>query len=288
MWNVIIGAIAGGIGGAAYNGINSYKNAKRNADAYKKAALGYTYGMNKYSGQNANDAMIQSGQEMGRVTNDMTQSQTASQKVPNRNSVMANALSGASNVKNSNTYNSGYNVGSGNKATEMNSKFNAINQYGQNQLKQAGIDYAANTAKQQAGLGAMSGAVDVAKNVVSDERVKEYNNHEGLPKADVDDALRKIESIEYKYKPETGLDDEEHVGTTAQSWEGTAFDDVVNDTKPYKSLDKQMLLEATMAGIASLRKELDELEKKDVPSDECLKCTYPESSKTGRKISRDE
>ena len=95
--------------------------------------------------------------------------------------------------------------------------------------------------------------------MTSDENAKEYNNHSGLPKADAEDALRQIESIEYKYKPETGLDQDKHVGVTAQSLQGTAFNDDVKKDGKYLALDKQKLLESTLAGIAALQKEIDSL-----------------------------
>lgn len=94
----------------------------------------------------------------------------------------------------------------------------------------------------------------------SDENVKEYDNHNGLPKADAEDALRQIESISYKYKDGLGQDQDHHVGVTAQSLEGTAFDDVVSENENgIKQLDKQKLQESVMAGIAALQKEIDEL-----------------------------
>lgn len=262
MWNNIIGAIAGTIAGAAYGGITSYQNAAKNADAYKTYALQLDQGANKYSGQNAFDAMQQSGNEMGRVSNALSQNAAANAKVGNSNSIMANALNKQRNVTANNTFDQGYNAGSKGKATRQNALYNKDTAMAQNALNQAGINYKRDTAMQQAGLNTASGAIQTANNIFSDEKAKEYNNKAGLPKADVDDALRQIESIEYQYKPETGLDQDKHVGVTAQSLEGTAFDDVVSkDPKSgYKQLDKQKLLESVMAGIASLRKELDEVE----------------------------
>lgn len=264
MWNNIIGAIAGTVAGAAYGGITSYKNAMKNAKAYEMYANVLKNTTDKYSGQNAADAMQQSGNEMARVSNNLSQNAAASRDTGNTNSIMANALNRQRNVAANNSFNQGYNTGASNKSTRMNALAGRDTGIASNILNQAGVNYKRDTAMQQAGLNTAGNAISTYNNIVSDERAKEYNNKAGLPKADVDDALRQIESIEYKYKPETGLDDDKHVGVTAQSLEGTAFDNVVStDQKSgYKQLDKQKLLESVMAGIASMRKELDELENK--------------------------
>lgn len=123
-----------------------------------------------------------------------------------------------------------------------------------------GMQNQASNLEKGSGYAALTGGLTGAATgasagfMTSDERCKD-----ALPEADVEDALRKVDSIEYKYKEP--LDDgEEHVGVTAQSLEDGAFDDVVSeDENGIKQLDKQMLLEAVMAGIASLQKEIDEL-----------------------------
>ena len=82
------------------------------------------------------------------------------------------------------------------------------------------------------------------------------------------DAFRQIESIEYKYKDGMGPQDGKHVGTTAQSWEGTVFDDAVKENpEGIKELDKNKMLEAGLAGVASLRKDVDDM----ITSDEGCK-----------------
>ena len=135
------------------------------------------------------------------------------------------------------------------------------------------------------GAGA-AGAAGGATALLSDENCKEsITNSSGdkIPTADVEDALRQIESIEYQYKPETGLDQDKHVGISAQSIEGTALDDgTVHNDGPYKTLDKQKLLESVMAGIAAMQKEIDEITaSKKLPSDSRIKKPI---AKTGRRI----
>lgn len=122
----------------------------------------------------------------------------------------------------------------------------------------------AKKAQDASGIGAfLSGAAGGASTgfLISDKRAKEpYHNDKGLPEADADDALRQIESIEYKYKEDTGLDQDKHVGITAQSLIGTPWEGILDHKGEYLALDKQKLLEAVMAGIASLQKQLDERE----------------------------
>lgn len=256
---MVIGALAGGIA----NGLMSSSLTKQNAKAYKQAAKDIREAGQRYSGQSAYDSMQNAGNMEGNIVNRM---QGANQLRGNANTAMANA----SDIQNN--FNSGYNLGSSNEATTNNALYNAETAKAQQAMNQANINYKAGTAVQQAALNTAGGLADLYK-TTSDERCKEYNNKEGLPKASAEDALRQIESISFKYKPETGLDQDEHVGVTAQSLEGTAFDDVVSENKDgIKQLDKQKLQESVMAGIAALQKEVDDLSaSKKTTSDERCK-----------------
>ena len=259
MFGMVIGALAGGIA----NGLMSSSLTKQNAKAYKQAAKDIREAGQRYSGQSAYDSMQNAGNIEGNIVNRM---QGANQLRGNANTAMANA----SDIQNN--FNSGYNLGSSNEATTNNALYNAETAKAQQAMNQANINYKAGSAVQQAALNTAGGLADLYK-TTSDERCKEYNNKEGLPKASAEDALRQIESISFKYKPETGLDQDEHVGVTAQSLEGTAFDDVVSENKDgIKQLDKQKLQESVMAGIAALQKEVDDLSaSKKTTSDERCK-----------------
>ena len=269
---MVIGALAGGIA----NGLMSSSLTKQNAKAYKQAAKDIREAGQKYSGQSAYDSMQNAGNMEGNIVNRM---QGANQLRGNANTAMANA----SDI--GNNFNSGYNLGSSNEATTNNALYNAETAKAQQALNQANINYQAGSAVQQAALNTAGGLADLYK-TTSDERTKtgtakEYNNKEGLPKASAEDALRQIESISFEYKDGLGLDKDKHVGVTAQSLEGTAFDDVVSENKDgIKQLDKQKLQESVMAGIAALQKEVDDLTKK-TPSDSRLKKPI---AKTGRRI----
>lgn len=286
----VFGAIVGAIGGAAAGGISSYLLTKKNAEAYKEYAKDIRKAAQKYSGQNAYNAMQNAGMQEANIVNQRNLNAQAS-KAPSN---MTNKAANVANLQGS--YSQGYNLGSQNQKTALDAAYNADTAKAQQALNQANIDYKAGTAATQAAMNAAGGLASLYGQVKgdqspnsqtpSDERVKEYDNHSGLPKADVDDALRRIESINYKYKDGTGLDNEEHTGVTAQSVENTAFDGMVSENENgVKQLDKQMMLEAVLAGIASLRKELDELESnKDdkVTSDERLKKPLPKGPAISR------
>lgn len=263
------GAVIGGIAGAAAGGISSYLLTKKNAGAYEEYAKDIRKAAEKYSGQNAYNAMQNAGMQEANIVNQRNLANQAAQAPTNMSNKAANAANLQSN------YSQGYNLGAQNEKANLTSHYNADTAKAQQALNQANIDYKAGTAATQAAMNATGGIASLYGQVKgmgakadgtgsatgSDERIKEYDNHSDLPKADVDDALRRIESINYKYKDGTGLDKEEHTGVTAQSVEGTAFDDMVSENKQgVKQLDKQRMQEAIFAGIASLRKELDALE----------------------------
>lgn len=260
----VFGAVVGAIGGAAAGGISSYLLTKKNARAYKSYAKDIRKAAEKYSGQNAYNAMQNAGMQEANIVNQRNLANQAAQAPTN----MSNKAANAANLQGN--YSQGYNLGAQNEKTNLTSRYNADTAKAQQALNQANIDYKAGTAATQAAMNTAGGLASLYgqmkstgsdSQTTSDERIKEYDNHSDLPKADVDDALRRIESINYKYKDGTGLDNEEHTGVTAQSVEGTAFDDMVSENKQgVKQLDKQRMQEAIFAGIASLRKELDELE----------------------------
>lgn len=261
----LFGAAIGAVAGAAAGVVSTQLLTRKNANAYRSYAKDIRKAAEDYSGQNAYNAMQNAGMQEANIVNQRNLNAQASRAPSN----MTNKAANAANLQGN--YSQGYNLGAQNQKTALDAAYNAKTAKAQQALNQANIDYKAGTAATQAAMNAAGGLASLYGQVkggqspnsqtTSDERVKEYDNHSGLPKADVDDALRRIESINYKYKDGTGLDDKEHTGVTAQSVENTAFDGMVSENENgVKQLDKQMMLEAVLAGIASLRKELDELE----------------------------
>lgn len=251
----VVGAVAGAVTSAALN--------IKNAEAYKTYAKDIRKAAEKYSGDAAYKSMYNKGLEEGMQTNRRSLDAAASMEPSNKSAMMANTTG----LQGANTFNQGFNQGAENQKALNTAKYNAETAKAQQALNQANIEYKAGTAATQGAMNTLGGLATAynnlkpaSSNTTSDENVKEYDNHNGLPKADVEDALRQIESISYKYKDGLGLDQDHHVGVTAQSLEGTAFDDVVSENEEgIKQLDKQKLQESVMAGIAALQKEIDEL-----------------------------
>lgn len=279
----LIGALAGGIS----NGLITNYQTKKLANAYKEAAQDIRAAGQKYSGQAANAAMTQEGARQAQQMQKLAQSQGVAGTT---GLSTADATNMTQNQPGLSAYMQGQNLGRSNKSTELNSKYNAATTKAQNMLSKANTDYQAGQAATQLGMNALSGIANAGNNIggaagmnaltqsagnmLSDENCKEFitNSHgDKIPTADVEDALRQIQAIEYQYKPETGLDQDKHVGISAQSIEGSALDNgVVHNDGPYKTLDKQKLLESVMAGIAAMQKEIDEINSKQMVSDtEC-------------------
>lgn len=284
---MIAGALIGALAGGISNGLITNYQTKKLANAYKEAANDIRAAGQKYSGQAANAAMTQEGARQAQQMQKLAQSQGVAGTT---GLSTADATNMTQNQPGLSAYIQGQSLGRSNKATELNSKYNAATTKAQNMLSKANTDFKAGQAATQLGMNALSGVANAGNNIggsagmnaltqsagsmFSDENCKEsITNSSGdkIPTADVEDALRQIESIEYQYKPETGLDQDKHVGISAQSIEGTPLDNgVVHNDGPYKTLDKQKLLESVMAGIAAMQKEIDEINSKRMVSDtEC-------------------
>jgi hypothetical protein len=257
MFGMVIGALAGGIA----NGLMSSSLTKQNAKAYKQAAKDIREAGQKYSGQSAYDSMQNAGNMEGNIVNRM---QGANQLRGNANTAMANA----SDIQNN--FNSGYNLGSSNEATTNNALYNAETAKAQQAMNQANINYKAGSAVQQAALNTAGGLADLYK-TTSDERCKEndkgdfdksgLNNDSGLPNASIDDAVSKLETILFKYKPEVGLDNEEHVGLVAQSCKKSPlFEDCVTENEDgILQLDKAKLMKKIPMLISNIEERINVL-----------------------------
>lgn len=285
---MVAGALIGALAGGISNGLITNYQTKKLANAYKEAAQDIRAAGQKYSGQAANAAMTQEGARQAQQMQKLAQSQGVAGTT---GLSTADAVNMTQNQPGLSAYMQGQNLGRSNKATELNSKYNAATTKAQNMLSKANTDFRAGQAATQLGMNALSGIANAGNNIggsagmnaltqsagnlfTSDENCKESitNSHgDKIPTADVEDALRQIDAIEYQYKPETGLDQDKHVGISAQSIEGTPLDNgVVHNDGPYKTLDKQKLLESVMAGIAAMQKEIDSINSKRMTSDvEC-------------------
>lgn len=270
-WNVVIGAVAGAVAGGVINGLAASSYSDKRADAYEDYAKAVREATEKYSGNNAYNAMLNEGSKEGIM---MANNFGQNNKPLESGGIAMNNVNTGSNA--SEMFNAGRNLGRGTKATELDSKFNADTAAAKLALQQELMDANAQQATTQAGMNAAGGLVDLAKNTgvtdwikskfTSDENQKEgINNDSGLPESDIEDSMRQLETISYKYKDPNveGCDNEKHdSGFTAQSAEKTPlFNDAVSTGNDgVKRIDNWKLLEAVTAGIAQLQREIDKLE----------------------------
>lgn len=149
---LLIGAIAG----AAANGVATYANNKKLANAYKKAAQQYANATEKYSGKNAERA-----------------NQTAGMREANQMGIQdwnKAAATGTDpfHMDNSNRFAEGMNLGQQQQSQLNNAKFNAETAESQAALKQAGIDYGVANQTQQAIANTAGGMADLYRNLKSE------------------------------------------------------------------------------------------------------------------------
>lgn len=263
---MIILPIITGLATAIGKGLLTKHQTDKLSDTYQDAAKAVREAASqKYSGQAANAAMTQEGARQAQQMQKIAQSHGVAGTT---GLSTADAVNMTQNQPGLSAYMQGQNLGRSNKAGELNAGYNYALTGAQNDISKANTDYKAAQAATQLAFNGAGELANTAKNIgfPSDENLKEsITNSSGdkIPTAGVEDALRQIKSIEYQYKPETGLDRDKHVGISAQSIEGTALDNgTVHNDGPYKTLDKQKLLESVMAGIAAMQKEIDSLEKK--------------------------
>ena len=264
----MFGAIIGAISGAIINGVTSAITNGQRAKASREYASKLEDAANKYSG----DALLNKMYQGGRQENLQRNAELGSYQ-----SQFAGNRLQPTQVEATN----GYNAGAAGAQQLANAEYN--NEVGQagRDLKQANINADVTQAGVATGLDTLgnaaktmqeTGAADAIKNKVqdlknlysssyiSDENCKDFEH------ADIQDTLRQLRSIIFKYTPEAqkelGVDDDVHVGITAQSAEDTPLDDgLVKEENGIKELDKQKLMETVTAGIAELQREIDEMKQ---------------------------
>lgn len=173
-----------------------------------------------------------------------------------------------------------YNVNAAQNQANMNAIGNVANTAKTvgNPFKSANANKVGNNSNNSNGAISMQSLDDGQDMALSDERQKtcymsdednkeEVNNDSGLPASSIEDSLRQLETVLYKYKDPSieGCDDEEHCGTTAQSLEKTDLfkDCVVTGEDGFKRVDMWKLQEALTSGIAQLQREVDDIEKEE-------------------------
>lgn len=252
--SILAAAIIGGVANGILNSAMTNASVKKNASAHKKYAKEVKNAAEKYTGSNAYSAMQEKGNQQGNITN----IRELQGQIPQGNA--QSAMAKTADLQNG--FGSGYNLGSSNEKAKLNSQYNYDTASAQAALSQAGIDYKAGTAAQQAAMNTMGGLADLYKNT-SDENCKEgINNESDLPEPDIEDTLRHLEVVEYQYKDSSvpGCDDKDHVGFTAQSLEKTPFKDCVIEGKDgILRIDTEKLMSRIPEVYETLRKQIDAL-----------------------------
>lgn len=273
MWAQVIGAVVGGVAGGVVNGIIASETNKNKVAAYQEAAKQIKDAADKYSGQEAYNKMQNLGNQEAANFNRNTL--TAGGQMDNASGT---AAMNAADLSNANGTLQGYSLGANNAKTTMDAKSYRDTALARNTMKQADIDYNAANQTAQTAMNAAGGLADLYKDLksnskkangnTSDESQKEgINNESGLPESDIEDSMRQLETISYKYKDPSvpGCDDEKHEsGFTAQSAEKTPLfgEAVSTGDDGIKRIDQWKLMESLTAGIAQLQREIDELEDK--------------------------
>lgn len=296
MHPALITAIGGGLASAATNIYTTHKL----ANAYKNNAKKIREAAEKYSGHNADVSMTNAGNIQGQRSAKIALDSNAN-NVQSSDNAIANAMNSMNNNSIAQSAMAqGQSMGRQMQGAQNAANYNAATMDAQNalniaqkdydvanQMVQGGLNSGAQLVKagKEAGLGTtVSGSEDYAtdssmerysrgKVIHSDERSKEgyeksddfdksgLNNDSGLPNASLDDAMSKLETITYKYKPEMGLDDEEHVGLVAQSClKSPLFEDcVVKQDNGYLALDKAKLMSKIPMLISNIEERMNVL-----------------------------
>lgn len=257
----IIGIIASTIAGAVVNGVTAGVENQKRVDAYQNAANQVRSAAEKYSGKGLYDRMTTSG--MANARNNNAQRLQALAGNVSGPTAATSAKIGANQIANTSNTLGDFNAGASNAANLASGHYNNTTAQAQQLMNQADINYKANTEAVAGGLETLGEASKTIKNISDENEKTSVNNDSGLPHADIQDSLRQIESIMYKYKhPEKpGEDDEVHVGTTAQSLEKTDLfgDTVAENEEGIKQVDQWRLLESITSASAELQREIDEL-----------------------------
>lgn len=282
MYYQLIAAAAGAILGGITQGVTTALTTNQKVKALQDAANQARDMANKYSGTELNRKMTEAGQANAQNLNQSDLANQLNQMVNTSGAAMANANN---NPAFQNNYADYYKQGADREASLNAAQYSKEQADIERNLKQADVNYNVANQTAQAGLNAAGGLASVAGDLGgfnkptdttsampgSDENLKEpINNDSGLTRADIQDSLRQLESVKYKYTDEAqeldpnSTDDDEHVGSTTQSMEQTPLfgEAVVKDENDIGHVDLFKLNEAVEAGLAEMQREIDEIRGK--------------------------
>lgn len=100
-----------------------------------------------------------------------------------------------------------------------------------------------------------------ANGSLADSTKSTITSDENAKKSSVDNFLDHLQAYAFEYKDKAKEDGEQHVGVTAQDVAETRPDMVSTNSDGELQINRQKLLETVAAGLAELRKELDDRSK---------------------------
>jgi hypothetical protein len=307
----VIAAIAGAVIGGITQGVTTAITTNEKVKALQQAANQAREMANKYSGAELNRKMTEAGQANAQNLNQSDLANQLNQMTNTSGAAMANANN---NPSFQNNYAGYYKQGADRESAMNAAQYGKEQADIERNLKQADINYNVANQTAQAGLNAVGGVAggiadmggfgnnsnpsrtqtqynasrDLSKVVPnnptgtfrpgSDENLKEpVNNDSGLTHADIQDSLRQLESVKYKYTDEAqqtnpnSTDNDTHVGSVTQSYEKTPLFEraVVKDENGMGHMDLYKLNEALAAGLAEMQREIDSLGAAPTSDDRC-------------------
>lgn len=249
--------------------MSSVKYDSSNYDAAKKK---YEELERKYAGKSGIDIGRAQGSNIAETAGKSSvQSATAGARSAGMNKAQA-ALAGmgAGSKAASDNYSAGTQMALNKQQNELSNSLSMVDKASQVDQKK----YEGKVNQTTANMGAISGGLKGAATLIgaaiaSDETLKNLYPDMG---EDILNAFRKIRSCEFTYTPEAiektkveilpGVDEDTHMGVSAQDVEAVLPEAVVDNGSGHKLVDTKEMTMANTAAIAELARQLKELKEK--------------------------
>ena len=245
---------------------------KYDSSNYDSAREKYEQLERKYAGKSGIDIGMAQGSNIAETAGkSAVQSATAGARSAGMNKAQA-ALAGmgAGSKAASDNYGTGVQMALNKQQNELSNSLSMVDKANQVDQKK----YEGKINQKTANMGAISGGLKGAATLIgaaiaSDETLKNLYPDMG---EDILNAFRKIRSCEFTYTPEAiektkveilpGVDEDTHMGVSAQDVEAVLPEAVVDNGSGHKLVDTKEMTMANTAAIAELARQLKELKEK--------------------------
>lgn len=245
---------------------------KYDSSNYDSAKEKYEQLERKYAGKSGIDIGRAQGSNIAETAGkSAVQSATAGARSAGMNKAQA-ALAGmgAGSKAASDNYGAGVQMALNKQQNELSNRLSMVDKANQVDQKKYEGKVNQNTANMGAISGGLKGAATlVGAAIASDETLKNLYPDMG---EDILNAFRKIRSCEFTYTPEAvektkveilpGVDEDTHMGVSAQDVEAVLPEAVVDNGSGHKLVDTKEMTMANTAAIAELARQLKELKEK--------------------------